>query len=242
MRSPDGRWTKVVGYPESSDLSTGLRIQAGRTTAGRRRLVTVYRGVIFRLYPESGKQYYSGTVAGRYIELHRYIWECEVGPVPTGYHVHHRDADTQNNAVGNLECIPASEHIRRHKIHLAERPKKPATCIICGAGYVTTRPGRSEVCSRTCGNKLQADRGNKIIYGRTCPVCDKTFRTAHPGAIYCSRACSASIIQRHRRLAPKPCESCGRSFQPKASEARFCCRRCGVIGGHVARKAARLQP
>lgn len=44
----------------------------------------------------------------------RRIWSEVNGPIPEGYHVHHRDGDFTNNQLKNLECISASEHMRLH--------------------------------------------------------------------------------------------------------------------------------
>jgi hypothetical protein len=41
--------------------------------------------------------------------LHRYIWEKEVGPIPPGHGVYHKDLDRTNNALENLGCAPEKE-------------------------------------------------------------------------------------------------------------------------------------
>src|SRR5438128_324327 len=107
MRDCDGRWTASEDYPESSDLCSELRVHASRTDSGRVRLVTVYRGIRFRCYPESGHRYFEGYVGDTYTGLHHYAYECEIGPVPDGWHVHHKDHDPQNNRRDNLVCLPA---------------------------------------------------------------------------------------------------------------------------------------
>lgn len=41
----------------------------------------------------------------------RKVWERNVGPIPEGYHIHHKDNDFTNNALENLECLSAAEHM-----------------------------------------------------------------------------------------------------------------------------------
>lgn len=48
--------------------------------------------------------------------LHRQIWEDHYGPIPPRYHVHHRDGNTLNNHIDNLELIHPSTHAKLHWI------------------------------------------------------------------------------------------------------------------------------
>lgn len=54
------------------------------------------------------------------VSLHRYTWEKHNGPIPDGYHVHHLDHDSANNAIENLELISVSDHGRMHIQHRIE--------------------------------------------------------------------------------------------------------------------------
>lgn len=45
----------------------------------------------------------------------RNIWAYFNGPIPEGYHIHHKDGDPTNNHVENLDCIPSPEHTKIHK-------------------------------------------------------------------------------------------------------------------------------
>jgi len=58
------------------------------------------------------------------------VWEDHHGPVPKGYHVHHRDEDTSNNKLRNLKAITP----KRHK---ATTAALIAACSI--AGHTTSR-------------------------------------------------------------------------------------------------------
>lgn len=44
----------------------------------------------------------------------RYVWEQNVGPIPDGFDVHHKDKNFLNNEISNLELVEHKNHCRRH--------------------------------------------------------------------------------------------------------------------------------
>lgn len=68
-------------------------------------LVQYFDGGLYRLWPQ--ERYFSR--GGK--RLHRDVWEAAFGPVPACCHIHHRDGDPSHNALSNLECLPAVEHL-----------------------------------------------------------------------------------------------------------------------------------
>lgn len=78
-------------------------------------------GITFRRYPDATarthQDYFKpgGYDVERGIEaLHREIYKREVGPIPKGWDVHHKDHDTSNNSLSNLECLPKYRHLSHH--------------------------------------------------------------------------------------------------------------------------------
>lgn len=63
--------------------------------------------------PPKSKHWRSSRAAARK------IWVRINGPIPKGYHIHHKDGDFTNNSIENLECISASDHAKLH------HPKNP---------------------------------------------------------------------------------------------------------------------
>lgn len=53
------------------------------------------------------------TEAGQKYE-HRVIWEQHYGPIPEGYHVHHRNHVKDDNRIENLELVEGRRHNRDH--------------------------------------------------------------------------------------------------------------------------------
>lgn len=46
---------------------------------------------------------------------YRNIYEKHYGPIPDGYHIHHRDGNHLNNKIENLQCVSPQEHYEIHK-------------------------------------------------------------------------------------------------------------------------------
>lgn len=77
----------------------------------------VLRGPNFRPYQfYDGKKftlrntgYYSLTTDDRCL-MHRYIWEKEVGKIPDGWDIHHKDTIRSHNYIENFELITHTDH------------------------------------------------------------------------------------------------------------------------------------
>jgi len=48
-------------------------------------------------------------------ERARVVWEYHNGRVPKGYVIHHKDRDTLNDEIGNLQAMTRAEHIEEHR-------------------------------------------------------------------------------------------------------------------------------
>lgn len=51
------------------------------------------------------------------------VWSEANGPVPTGMLVHHKDRDTLNDSLGNLELVTRAEHLAEHLREYSEARK-----------------------------------------------------------------------------------------------------------------------
>ncbi|HNT86284.1 MAG TPA: HNH endonuclease signature motif containing protein [Candidatus Hydrogenedentes bacterium] len=82
---------------------------------GVRKEVVRFNGRNYRRYPDSPhvhlRRYF--TRSGGF--LHRDIWEFHHGPIPKGHDIHHKNEDTSDNRIENLECHTRSRHFAEHK-------------------------------------------------------------------------------------------------------------------------------
>src|SRR5947207_3481527 len=137
--------------------------------------------------------------------LHRYIWEQHNGPIPPGYHVHHRDHDKSNNAIDNLVALLPGEHARVH-------------------------PGRDVAAANSAAGKLggkarqhpELRKPQSASRNPSCKYCDEPVTNPHGNAKYCDRH-----INIHDRMEKRECTECGQEFECHFySTARHCDESC----------------
>jgi hypothetical protein len=129
--------------------------------------------------------------------LHRAIWEFHNGPIPDGFEIHHKDGDTFNNAVENLEQIAMREHQREH---LLERIAKgemqpPSEYALKRAALWHASPD---------GIEWHKQHGKSSWVGREwhpaiCQNCGKSYRTPYPSrSKFCHANCKQEALRKRR--------------------------------------------
>lgn len=196
--------------------------------------VVVFCGVTFTRYPNakslSGRRYYYPDKRLRKDgigALHQEVWKRHHGPIPEGMHIHHKDGDTLNNTIDNLECISAGEHTLRHAgstpaRRLAAAAARPLTVSWHGS------PAGIE-WHRAHGKESWENRQPEV---RVCAECGKGYEcwSLRDTDKWCSGACRQRHHYRFRiGWVKKECLICGGVFHSQ-SRGRFktCSRSCGV--------------
>lgn len=153
------------------------------------RITVEYKGVKYHRYPDSKRRqlrvYYQHHSKWKEppVFLHRKIYEDNFGPIPTGYHIHHIDGDTENNSPDNLQALPASVHAslesrkswaefgdarrevfrteearKRNSDRQKKRVKKELTCDFCGDKFLS-RAYNSRWCQECKSNQYSDTHG-----------------------------------------------------------------------------------
>ena len=62
------------------------------------------------------KYYFDGGyyISKNRVRLHIYVWEKYNGSVPKGYHIHHKDFNSKNNDIDNLQLMTQHDHLALH--------------------------------------------------------------------------------------------------------------------------------
>lgn len=83
-------------------------------------------------YHVTPKGYLRGKVDGRMRLAHVVVWERAYGPIPSGYQIHHRNEDKQDNRLSNLQLVTPTEHKRIHTGCKLRRGVWWKPCGVCG--------------------------------------------------------------------------------------------------------------
>jgi len=195
--------------------------------------------------------------------LHRAVYRAHYGEIPEGYDVHHKDEDKTNWAPENLEALPRSEHLKRHRSRgavVASKPERQGrswrqwgaieprdiTCEGCGSVF-RSRGMRAKYCHLNCrmrhyrrnGRVVEPKKPRRIRPPRPCAVCGKPFKPSYHRQPTCSSQCGWVYRRRQwaERRPSKLCPICQESFwSDRLSRQTFRSRRCQGI--HCSRRNA----
>lgn len=189
--------------------------------------VQVFNGKEYHLYP--GERYFSRHNK----RLHRVVWEYYNGPIPKGCHVHHKDGNSWNNDIENLELITGKAHLSKHtNERVAEDPepfrRNMHKAMEAAKDWHRSEEGRE--WHREHARKQGFGNGEKVEY--TCGQCGKTFLAQRKNYKhhFCSNKCTAAW----RRQSgvddvTQTCEWCGKEFRSnKYDRQRFCSNTCSA--------------
>lgn len=115
--------------------------------------------------------------------IYRRIYEHHFGPIPKGYHIHHKDGNHSNNEPENLMCVTAQEHFRIHY----DQKDYGACWAMIRTGHITlTEEERSEISShqmkyqwdnhRDKMLKARKNRDDSCLIGRTWKLDPETAK------------------------------------------------------------------
>jgi hypothetical protein len=128
--------------------------------------------------------------------LHRAVWEHHNGPIPKGFHVHHKTHDRSKNDIEDLELLPKGHHLSHHS-KINKSGEKGLRHML---DHVIPKAAEWH---KTEAAKSVHSRIGKIIkqrYEKQCEVCGTTFTTAHMSrGKFCGGACKAKNLRRTRR-------------------------------------------
>lgn len=168
-----------------------------------------YDGV---LWHPRGDGYYQNKHRGL---LHRYMYSREVGPIPAGMQVHHKDHDKRNNRISNFVLLRPGEHWHEHNGERGEdwhakggratweRARyRDFTCQRCGNVFQSRGTSGARYCSQRC---REASAPSRAREERVCCVCGDTFECmARNPTRACSRRCTSVLAYQSRRARVRP--------------------------------------
>lgn len=172
------------------------------------------------------------TYCGRRERLHCYVWRHYNGPIPEGFHIHHRDENKYHNDICNLACVPVSEHTSYHSRkylsgHLEESRQRMEEIRPLASTWHRSSEGRAWH-RKHASEVIDAMQEKEFV----CQHCGKTYKSLPVGLHkFCSNNCKAAA----RRKSgvddeTRVCDVCGKEFTAnKYSTKKYCSRQCTAI-------------
>lgn len=147
--------------------------------------------------------------------LHRYMYAREVGPIPAGMQVHHRNHDKRDNRISNFVLLGPGQHWHEH--HGERGPDwhskggratwdraqyRDFTCQRCGGPFRSRGMAGARYCSGACRDAAAPSRAREE---RVCCVCGDSFECpARRPTRTCSRRCTAAYVAQIKRSRVRP--------------------------------------
>ena len=150
----------------------------------------IYRGIKYNFQ----QGYYR-----RIVQLHRQVWEDSFGPIPEDHQIHHKNGDSTDNRLENLECVHISEHRR---IHNAQKEVQYQKCKL--GSKLSERKKRTWYLLKE-GKNIKSEN-SKIFWdergddARICVVCGISYQTRSVKIKNgcCSNACRCYLYRLRR--------------------------------------------
>ena len=163
----------------------------------------VFNGIQF--YQTRPRDYFRHSVGHTTILMHKYVWEYYKGKIPSGYEVHHIDRNRANNDISNLQLLSKEEHKRLHSELLTNEEREwRRKNVIENAVPKAVAWHKSEEGKAWHKNQVQNRKDNRTIRSSVCVCCGKSFiRFSNRGSKYCSTACKASYLRKHKQIKEK---------------------------------------
>jgi ribosomal protein S27AE len=188
-----------------------------------------FNGKVFRLY--RGERYFS---RGR-TRMHVAVWEYYHGKVPAGYHIHHKNENTHDNRIENLEAKPGGEHISEHSKKRFNNNEAWARSfqeagIAKAPDWHRSDAGRKWHSEHALQNTAHIHQ-NSI--DATCDCCGISFKTSpirQNRHRFCSNKCK-SKWRRDNKVdhINYTCSKCNKVFVASKYDSRqFCGRSCAM--------------
>lgn len=185
----------------------------------------IYRNYTFSKHPK--QPYYYATVKQKKQCLHRYMYECEVGEIPPGYHVHHVDENPFNNTITNFKLVLGSEHI---SMHIKKRPREQLLKLQ-EMGREHAKIWHSSAEGREW-HKENYEKNKGFLHQKVKRICahcsTPTLTTRRDGNAFCSNNCKSAWRRKNKPDKKQAiCPVCGIEFTTlKYLPNTYCSRKC----------------
>src|ERR1700676_1877728 len=193
------------------------------------RITIEFDGAKFHRYPKATdlahRRYYTGYWRDTKTNLHRATWTKANGPIPKGHHIHHKNGDTEDNRLQNLELVTPRQHIHEHWNNARHRASQNNIKKAIAAAPIWHASEEGIRWHREHASSWRKENRKRIR--AICSQCGNEYQRDALSAysvLHCSGACRAKA----RRISGKDdadwiCKECGITFRATKFRVRMFC-------------------
>lgn len=188
----------------------------------------IFLGVKYYRYPDSTRKSESRYFKRGPIYLHRVIWAHHNGLIPVGCQIHHRDEDTTNNRLDNLELVTPKQHAKEHWTEERAAASREHLDKVRHRAAVWHRSKVGREWHRALA-KATLRKVERLEY--ECERCGKRYKSLKRRTNrYCSSKCRAYARRdRGDDNEARTCPICGKEhIRNRYSPTQTCSRKCGA--------------
>lgn len=179
-------------------------------------------------YRPRGKKYfktYDDSPGGEY--LHRDVWRFHYGAIPEGHAIHHKDNNSTNNRIDNLEALTIREHGKRHADSSPERRAFLDSIRDKGKEWQNTEAAKRH--HREFGRKCLTKYWKQAEYkSYVCDRCGESFLSrCNRIPRFCSETCRER--SRKKKKHGHQCVQCGKDFVSTGRDTKNCSKKCAAL-------------
>ena len=200
----------------------------------------VFNGYTYNRYPDSPRRTHRVYFARSGAFLHREVWVFHNGEIPKGHHIHHKNGDTGDNRIENLECLPSKQHHAHHAPDRRVWGRAPEQLghleriRPLSASWHSSPEGlewhRHHAKNSIAKADMRAWWGSRPLVEKVCAVCGGRFAKRNPRSSICSQSCHdrkrREAVRTQKLGTPKVCEGCGAEFATVYRSKKYCSTKC----------------
>jgi hypothetical protein len=169
-----------------------------------------FNGRKYNRYPNSNNAAHKRYFARAGARLHREVWKFYYGSIPRGFQIHHKDRDTTNNDISNLECLPFKKHRNEHLDEYIKRGRSSEQLAHLAAIQPRTKEWHASAEGREWHRQHAANtlhqEGSAKPYSKMvprdgkCEWCGSPFKAKSYKRSFCSASCQFKVSAARRGL------------------------------------------
>ena len=164
-----------------------------------------FNGRTFTLHP--GARYFTSGP----LHMHWYVWEHYNGKREKGYHIHHKDGNTWNNEIYNLEKVKSFTHLSEHaKERIKDNHEKFKEFYTKGIEAAKQWHKSAEGIEWHKQHAAKNNFGKPLSIESKCMHCGKDYIAKTKHAKFCHPNCKAKALRVRYKLAGKSLRPNGR--------------------------------